>query len=259
MVIDTARQQDDITSPKKVLVIDDNAEVIELVRKYVGDEFQVVGLLNGHDAVRLAMELQPVAITLDIMMPGKDGWQVLHELKQNPATQDIPVVILSIVDNKKLGFSLGAAEYLVKPIDKKLLLRKLKSLEKMRPSIKKILVVDNDRHALDTICHLFDEGGYEISCAQNHAEAAEIIACQPPDLIVFNPFMPAPEGIDLIEQIKTNPQTMHIPLILITQQQLPEDALEKLNGRIRAILDKGLLSEEGLLKELVETIKKCDR
>ncbi|MFH1020906.1 MAG: response regulator [Pseudomonadota bacterium] len=249
---------DNTRSPKKVLVIDDNPEVIELVRKYAGDEFQIVGLLNGHDAVRMAMELRPVAITLDIMMPGKDGWQVLHELKQNPATQDIPVVILSIVDNKKLGFSLGAAEYLVKPIDKKLLLRKLKSLEKMRPSIKKILVVDNDRHALDTICRLLDEGGYEIECAQNHADAADALACQPPDLIVFNPFMPAPEGIDLIEPIKTNPRTMHIPLILITQQQMAEYAMKNLNDRIRAILDKGLRNEDGLLKELMETFKKCD-
>jgi len=252
-------RQDDTRFPKRVLVIDDNPEVIELVRKYAGDEFQIVGLLSGHDAVRLAVELQPVAITLDIMMPGKDGWQVLHELKQNPATQDIPVVILSIVDNKKLGFSLGAAEYLVKPINKTLLLRKLKSLQKMRPTIKKILVVDNDRHALDTICRLLDEGGYEIGCAQNHAEATEALACQPPDLIVFNPFMPAAGGVDLIEQIKTDPRTMHIPLILITQQQLPEEAMEHLNGRIRAILDKGLLDEDGLLKELVETIKKCDR
>jgi len=249
---------DNIGSQKRVMVIDDNPEMIELVRKYAGDEFQIVGLLSGHDAVRMAMELKPVVITLDIMMPGKDGWQVLHELKQNPATQDIPVVILSIVDNKKLGFSLGAAEYLVKPIDKNLLLRKLKSLERMQSEIKKILVVDNDRHALDTICRFLDETGYEICCAQNQAEAAEALACQPPDLIVFNPFMPAPEGIGLIEQIKTDPRTMRIPLILITQQQLAADALEKLNGRIQAILDKGLLNEEELLKGLVETIKKCN-
>ncbi|MDH5298842.1 MAG: response regulator, partial [Desulfobulbaceae bacterium] len=256
-VIDMPRP--DAISPKTVLVIDDNPEVIELVRKYAGDEFQIVGLLNGHDAVHRAMVLKPVAITLDIMMPGKDGWQVLHELKQNPATQDIPVVILSIVDNKKLGFSLGAAEYLVKPIDKKLLLRKLKSLEKMQPMIQKILVVDNDRHALDTICRLLDEAGYDIGCAQSNAEATEALSIRPPDLIVLNLFMPAQEGIDLIEQIKTDPRTTHTPLILITQEQLPEDALEKLNGRIRAILDKGLLTEEGLLMELVETIKRCDR
>ncbi len=246
-------------SPKAVLVIDDNPEVIDLVRKYVGEEFQIIGLLNGHEAVTKAMEVQPVAITLDIMMPGKDGWQVLYELKQNPATQDIPVVILSIVDNKKLGFSLGAAEYLIKPIDKNLLLRKLKSLEKMLPAIKKILVVDTDRRALDTICHLLDEAGYEIRCAQSNQEAIQTIEDTRPDLIVFNPFMKQSQGVDLMGYIKSNPGTKNVPLILITQEPLSEAGHEELNGRIRAIIDKGLLSEEGLQEELVETIKRCHR
>ncbi|MDH3359719.1 MAG: ATP-binding protein, partial [Desulfobulbaceae bacterium] len=246
-------------NPKTVLVIDDNPEVIDLVRKYVGDEFRIVGLLNGHEAVKKATELKPVAITLDIMMPGKDGWQVLYELKQNPATQDIPVVVLSIVDNKKLGFSLGAAEYLVKPIDKNLLLRKLKSLEKQLPAIKKILVVDTDRHALDTICHLLDEAGYQISCARDSQEAIQTIEEIKPDLIAFNPFMEQAQGTDLMGYIKTNPETKHVPLILITQEPISESAYLELDGRIRAILDKGILNEEQLLEELVKTIKQCDK
>ena len=247
------------TAPKTVLAIDDNPEVIDLIRKYVGEEFRVVGQLSGHGAVEKAIEIKPVAITLDIMMPGKDGWQVLHELKQNPATQDIPVVVLSIVDNKKLGFSLGAAEYLVKPIDKDLLLRKLKSLKKLQPAVKKILVVDSDRHALDTICHLLDEAGYEISCAQSNQEAVQLIDENRPDLIAFNPLMEPTQGTDLIGHIKTNPATKNVPLILISQEPLSETAYEELNGRIRAILDKDVLSEEGFLQELVDTIKRCDR
>ena len=255
--VGTQGRNDTAATKKTVLVIDDNPDVIDLVQKYVGDQYQIVGLLNGHDAVDKAIQLQPVAITLDIMMPGKDGWQVLHELKANPVTQDIPVVILSIVDNKKLGFSLGAAEYIVKPIDKNLLLRKLKSLEKLLPAIKRILVVDTDRQVLDTVCRLLDESGYDISCATNTAEAVQLVDAQPPDLIVFNPFMPQAEGVDLIGRIKASPDTKDIPLILITQKPLPEEAQEELNGRIRAVFDKEMLSETALIEELVETIKKC--
>ncbi len=245
--------------PKTVLVIDDNPEVIDLVRKYIGEEFQVVGLLSGHDVVAQAMALQPVAITLDIMMPGKDGWQVLHELKQNPATQDIPVVILSIVDNKKLGFSLGAAEYLVKPIDKVLLLRKLKTLERrLPPTIRNILVVDTDRHALDTVCQVLDDRGYRIACARSAEEAGQLIDAQPPDLIVLNPFMPHSDGAELLGRLKTDPATKEVPLVLLTPQPLPEAELEELDGRIRAILTTDMLSEEALLSELLETIKRCD-
>ena len=251
--------RESVTPPKTILVVDDNPEVIDLVRKYVGDTYRVVGQLSGHDVVTKAMELQPLAITLDIMMPGMDGWQVLHQLKQNPATRDIPVVVLSIVDNKKLGFSLGAAEYIVKPIDKELLLHKLKSLEQLHPAVKQILVVDTDRHTLDTICHLFDQAGYGITCSQSSQEAIAAIAEVSPDLIVFNPFMPQSQGPDLMDHIKTNPDTKHIPLILLTQEPVPAEAHAELNGRIRAILDRGMLGEEELLQELKETIQRCDR
>jgi signal transduction histidine kinase/CheY-like chemotaxis protein len=243
---------------KMVLVIDDNPEVVDLVGKYIGEEYRVEGLLSSETAVAKAMELQPAAITLDIMMPEKDGWQVLHELKQNPATQDIPVVILSIVDNKKLGFSLGAAEYLVKPIDRNLLLRRLRALEKIA-SIRKILVVDNDPRTVSLLVEILEASGYQAAGASSSRKAAAALEAVSPDLIVLNPMMPAADGFDLIERLKANPRTRNIPLILITQQTLSEDDLESLNGHIRAILNKSILSEESLREELVETIRKCNQ
>ena len=116
---------------KTVLVIDDNPEVIELIRKNIGSDYNVIGLLNSEEALDKAREIQPDAITLDIMMPRRNGWQVLRDLKNTPETQDIPVIILSIVDEKNIGFSLGATEYIVKPVNKKILLHKLKNLEKI--------------------------------------------------------------------------------------------------------------------------------
>ena len=117
--------------PKKtILAIDDNPEAIDIMKKYLGEDYKVIGLLSSEKAVEKAKEIKPLAITLDILMPKKDGWQVLRELKNTPETQDIPVIILSIVEDKKLGFSLGAAEYILKPVEKEVLLRKLRNLEK---------------------------------------------------------------------------------------------------------------------------------
>ncbi len=243
---------------KTVLAIDDNPEVIDLVKKYIGNDYKVVGLLSGNDAVSKAAEIRPVAITLDIMMPEKDGWQVLYELKQSPLTQDIPVIILSIVDNKKLGFSLGAAEYIVKPINKDLLLHKLKSLEYIA-SIRNILVVDGNLHTVEQIRELLSEGDYRIDGALSSEEAAGRIEQNMPDLIVLNPIMPEPEGIDILEFIKSDSRTKDIPLILLTQKELSESDYENFNGRIRLILNKGILSEKELLEQLAETIKKCQR
>jgi PAS domain S-box-containing protein len=241
-----------------VVVIDDNPEVIELVGKYIGDEYQVKGLLSGRDALEVVGSVQPAAVILDIMMPGKDGWQVLHELKQNPATQDIPVIILSIVDNRKLGFSLGAAEYIVKPVSRDLLLRKLHSLEKIA-AINKILIIDSDPRTIALLSRLLVDCGYEVEGSSGSNEAAAKLDAMRPDLIVLNPFSPEPEGANILEKIKSDEHTKNIPLILLGDQTLSPADLENLNGRIRAILDKGLLSEETLLQELVETIRKCNQ
>jgi len=246
------------TDRRTVLVIDDNPEVVELVSKYIGDEYRVVGLLGGETAVAMAIELRPAVITLDIMMPGKDGWQVLYELKQNQATQDIPVLILSIVDNRKLGFSLGAAEYIVKPVDRNLLLRKLRSLEKIA-SIRNILVVDNDAHTVAILREHLEAEGYETAGAGSSGEVGAALRKTVPDLIVLNPVMAETSGPGVMEQLKATRETRGIPLILLTQQNLSQKELENLNGHIQAVLHRNMLSEEALREELLETIRKCNR
>ncbi|MBI5559271.1 MAG: response regulator [Deltaproteobacteria bacterium] len=240
---------------KTILVIDDNPEVIELIRKNIGSDYHVVGQLSGEGAVEKAREIKPAAITLDIMMPGKDGWEVLRELKKEPETQDIPVIIVSIVDEKKTGFSLGATEYLVKPIDKQILLHKLKNLEKLA-SIQHILIIDNEAATVDILGHLFNEAGYRITQAFNNTEAIQAIQGDKPDLIVLNPMMPEENGFDVIEYIKTEKDIDNVPLILITNSELSEEDIRELNGRVRATLDKSLLAENDLLELVKNTLKK---
>ena len=242
---------------KTVLAIDDNPESVELVQKYLGNDYHVVGLLSGERALEVAKRLKPTAITLDILMPIKDGWQVLQDLKKSPETQDIPVIILSIVDNKKLGFSLGAAEYIVKPIDKNVLLRKLKNLEKIAV-IKKILVVDNDPRTVELIGHVLSEAGYDITTADNNEDAIKSIKDSRPDMIVLNLIMAESKGFDLLEYIKTEKGIKNIPLIVISQKDLSEKELRDLDGSIHVILNKGILSEEDLLEELKNIIGKSN-
>jgi signal transduction histidine kinase/CheY-like chemotaxis protein len=243
---------------KTVLTIDDNIESICIIRKYLGEEYRVVGLLSGENAVEKAKELNPLAITLDILMPKKDGWEVLRELKHTPETQDIPVIILSIVDDRKMAFSLGATEYVVKPVGKQALLRKLRNLEKLG-KIKRVLVVDNEPETVRLIGNVLKEAKYQVTTAYNSEDAIKSIEDVRPDLVVLNLTMPEVSGCDVIEYLKTEKGVKDIPLIVVTRKDLTEKEINDLNHRIQVILNKGVLTEEELLKELKDTINKVSK
>jgi signal transduction histidine kinase/CheY-like chemotaxis protein len=240
---------------KSVLAIDDNPEAIDIIRKYLGEDYNVVGLLSSEKAVEKAKEIRPLAITLDILMPKKDGWQVLRELKNTPETQDIPVIILSIVEDRKLGFSLGAAEYILKPVEKEVLLRKLRTLEKTR-KVKRVLIVDNEAVTVRLIGNVLKEIGYPVTVAYNSKDAIKSIHDFRPDLIILNLTMPEMGGFDVVEYLKTAEGVRDIPLILLTHKDLTEKEIDDLNGVIQGILNKGVLTKEALLKEIKETISK---
>lgn len=242
-------------TPKTILAIDDNPEVIDLIRKYIGADYRVVGHLSGEGAVEKAKAIRPAVITLDIMMPGKNGWHVLLDLKRTPETQDIPVVILSIVDDKKKGFSLGAAEYLVKPIDRAILLRKLKQLGRVT-GIKRVLVVDAEVRSVESIGRALEEAGYQVLRATSQEEAVLFLKGQPPDLIVCNLLMQDKQGTGFLEYIKFEGASKNIPLIVLAEKELSEPEIQELNGRIEAILNKGVLGEAELLAELKGIIEK---
>jgi len=242
---------------KIILAIDDNREAIDLIKRYLESDYHVVGLLSGEEAVEKAKSLKPLAITLDIMMPRKDGWQVLRELKSSRETQDIPVIILSIVDDQKQGFSLGAAEYLVKPIDKVVLLQKLQSLERMN-KIKRILIVDNEAETARMIGNVLKEAEYQVTTVYNSADAVKSVNEYRPDLILLNPVSPE-VGFDVMEYLKTRDDLKDIPVIIVTQKDLTEKEIDELNGSIQGILNRGDLTKEALLRELKDTISRVDK
>jgi DNA-binding response OmpR family regulator len=241
------------TSQKIVLAIDDNPDGIDIIRKYLGEEYTVIGLLSGEDAVERAKGLRPLAITLDILMPDMDGWQVLRDLKENPETRDIPVIIVSILDDRRLGFSLGAADYMVKPVAKEVLLKRLQSLER-GTRITRVLIVDNEMETVRSIGNALREANYEVLTSYNSDDAIRSIKDFKPHLVVLSLTLPQLSGFDVIEFLKTGQDVKEMPLIVLTYQDFTEQEIKELNGRIRAILNKGLLSEEDLSKGLKDAI-----
>jgi CheY-like chemotaxis protein len=225
-----------------VLAIDDDPHVIELLQEDLGEAgFAVIGATGGDEGIAKARELKPYAITLDILMPRKDGWQVLHELKSDPATRDIPVVILSIVDKHDLGYRLGAADYLLKPIDRAAILG---TLDRLLGAGGRLLVVD------DLIGQMLDGQPYRIDAAADGEAALEAVAAARPDLILLDLLMPGLDGLGVIERLKANPDTARIPIIVLTAKDLTADEREELSARVAAVIEKRALERESLIAEL---------
>jgi CheY-like chemotaxis protein len=231
-----------------VLAIDDDANVRDLLREDLADAgYRVVGAADGEEGRRLARELKPFAITLDILMPGSDGWQVLHELKGDPATRDIPVIMLTIVDQKKQGFRLGATDYLVKPIDRDAVLAALARLPTGRG---RVLVVDDDPDVPDMVRQLLEGEGYEVDAAGGGEEALAAIAARRPDVVLLDLLMPGLDGLGVIERLEADPALRDIPIVVLTAKVLTAGEESWLRERVVSVIEKQGLARTALVREL---------
>jgi signal transduction histidine kinase/CheY-like chemotaxis protein len=235
-------------SDKIVLAIDDDPDVIYLLRENLAEAgYRVVGAASGEEGARLARALQPSAITLDILMPHKDGWQILHELKADAATRDIPVIVLSIVDNKDLGYRLGAFDYLLKPFDREAILAALAHLPSHQG---RLLVVDDDPQVVDLVRQLLEAEPYEIVAAADGQEALEAIAQKRPDVILLDLLMPRMDGFTVIEHLQRDPQYRQIPAIVLTAKTLTAAEHTLLEQSVRTVIEKRGLDRDTLIQEL---------
>jgi signal transduction histidine kinase/CheY-like chemotaxis protein len=231
-----------------VLAIDDDPNVIYLLQENLAEAgYRVVGAAGGEEGQQRARELRPMAITLDILMPHKDGWQTLHELKADAATRDIPVIVLSIVDNKDLGYRLGAFDYLLKPFDREAILG---TLAHIPPQQGRLLVVDDDPQVIDLVRQLLEGEPYEIATATDGQEALEAIAEKRPDVILLDLLMPRMDGFGVIDQLQQDPQSRHIPVIVLTAKALTATERATLDQTVRTVIQKRGLDRETLLLEL---------
>jgi ammonium transporter len=242
-----------------ILVIDDDRTVRELMQRFLHKEgFEVVTASTGEVGLRLARELRPVAITLDVMMPGMDGWAVLTALKTDPELAHIPVVMLTMIDDKNLGYTLGASDYLTKPIDRSRLISLLEKYRCVRSSCL-VLVVEDDSSIREMIRRTLEKETWEVAEAENGRLALEHLTNITPDLILLDLMMPEMDGFQFIAQLRHKAAWQSIPVIVITAMDLSEEERGKLNGSVKQILQKGAYSQEALLKEVRDLVAMCVR
>jgi CheY-like chemotaxis protein len=231
-----------------MLAIDDDPDVVYLLRENLVEAgYQVVGAAGGEEGLRKARELHPFAITLDILMPHKDGWQTLHELKADAATRDIPIIVLSIVDNKDLGYRLGAFDYLLKPFDREAILA---ALGRIPPHQGRLLVVDDDPQVIDLVRQLLEGEPYEIVAVTDGQEALAAIAEKRPGVILLDLLMPHMDGFGVIDHLQQDPQSRQIPVIVLTAKTLTATERATLDRTARAVIQKRGLDRDTLIQEL---------
>ena len=244
---------EEVSGRPVVLAIDDDPDVIYLLQENLAEAgYQVVGALAANEGLQMAKELQPFAITLDVKMPVKDGWQVLHELKADPHTNHIPVILLTVVDKKAMGYRLGADEYLVKPLDENAVLAALDRVARSQSNIspKRILVVDDDPDVFEMVSQLLSERNYELIPAVDGLSALQAIEKRLPEVILLDLLIPELDGFGLIDRLRQTPKCKSLPIIVLTAKTLTEEENEILQERVVKVIQKQGLDGISLLREL---------
>jgi len=230
--------------------------VIYILEKYLRDEgYQIEVAQHGDEAIRKARQLQPFAITLDVTLPGRDGWDVMQALKSDPLTQAIPIIMISMLDNRQWGYQLGAADYLVKPIDRAALLQRLDLLRARYAVVNTALVVDDDPVQLDVIARTLRDTGVQVHTCGNGDDALRWLDEHVPDLITLDLMMPGMDGFAVLEAVRQRPHLHAVPILVITAKDIEREDRERLNGRIAAIIHKGPQQRDELLRELAARLR----
>jgi PAS domain S-box-containing protein len=260
---DLTADETDTPTHGTVLVIDDDPSVRDLMTRYLGKEgFRVETATSGEAGLRMAEELCPDAITLDVLMPGTNGWAVLSALKANPKLTDIPVIVMTIVDDKNLGFALGAADYLTKPIDYK---RLTHLLHQYRPALDQenpnwqVLIVEDDDITRGMFRRILEKEGWDVAEAANGRLALEQLVSHPPSLILLDLMMPEMDGFQFITALRQQPEWRSLPVIVVTAMDLTMSNRLDLNGHVEQILQKGAFSRDDLLQEVRDLVLACIR
>ena len=233
-----------------VLVIDDDPNVRDLMQRTLGkDGFQIEVAGDGASGVEMAKRLKPAIITLDVMMPGLDGWATLTILKGNPATASIPVIMMTVVDDQSIGFALGAADYFTKPIDWQRLARVLRKYHKPGSS-HSVLVVEDDERTRETIRSTLEQDGWSVTLAEHGQRGLEQLVSGMPAVILLDLMMPEMDGFEFMEQLREREQGRDVPVIVITAKDLTEEDRLRLNGQVVRIVQKGARNPDQFLAEV---------
>ena len=233
-----------------VLVVDDDPTVWEMMQRYLAREgFHVVTAADGEEGLRIAKHIRPCVITLDVVMPEKDGWDVLRSLKSEKALSDIPVVMLTIVDERNKGYALGASDYVVKPVNREHLLAILEKY-RMSDAPNRVLVVEDDPDMRARLRATLTEQGWEVEEAENGRVALRSLSGNRPNLILLDLMMPEMDGFEFLAELRNDRSNQEIPVVVVTGADLTAEDRQNLNGGVEKVLSKSAYSREQLFEEV---------
>jgi len=238
-----------------VLVIDDDPMQRDLMRRYLGKEgFAVRTATGGKQGLRLARQLLPAAITLDVMMPDMDGWSVLAALKVDPTLRDIPVIMLTMVDEPERGFTLGASDYATKPVNRQRLSQILKKYTCLRPPCP-VLVVDDDASNRELTRSMLEKEGWTVTEAENGMQALKSMERERPSLIFLDLMMPEMDGFEFASEVRRHPEWRSIPIVVVTAKDLTNEDRRQLNGNVESIIRTHGKSHESILEQVRDMLE----
>lgn len=229
-----------------------------LTRRLEGEGYRTHHERTGRAALIRARELRPAAMTLDIVLPDIDGWEVITRLKRDPATSAIPVVIVSVVDHPQHGLALGAVDYLVKPVDPAQLIKRLNDLLSNRGAgaeRPRVLVVDDEAANRSLMTRTLEPAGFAVLTAAGGREAIELTKSERPDLVLLDLMMPEVSGFDVVEALRTDSLTRETPMMVVTSATLTEDDRRALNGRVSSILSRGSVGAADIVSALERAVQ----
>ncbi len=244
-----------------VLIVDDDPAARELLQRTLTKAgFRVECATDGAEGLRLARELRPDAITLDVMMPVMDGWAVLAALKADRELNDIPVIMLTIVDDKYRGYALGAADYMTKPIDRERLANVLDKYLRAGNGAGPVLVVEDNDETRTLLRSLLERDGWEVREAADGRAALDEVARATPQLILLDLMMPEMDGFEFVEELQRRyGRQPGIPIVVITAKDITVADRLRLSGYVEKILEKGAYDRDELLREIKDMVQRCVR
>ncbi|MBD2088845.1 response regulator [Microcoleus sp. FACHB-1515] len=241
-----------------ILVIDDDPTVHDLLQRLLTREnLQIYSALSAAEGLKLASDLAPIAILLDVMMPKTDGWSVLAALKNNPETEKIPVIMLTMVDDKTTGYALGASDYLTKPIDRRRLVATIDKYRCPNPPCS-LLLVEDDADSRDLMQQTLTGIGWQVTIAENGRIALDKLDQVQPNLILLDLMMPELDGFGFLAQLQQS-QWRSIPVIVVTAKDITPAEAQQLQGQVETIVPKGDYSRDAFLSEIRHLVTACIR